>query len=166
MKFSKKADHDYNPEWDHEIDEKVEAKIAQFIKSIIQGWGPLLKKLGLGSVTVTFVTTLGKGVLAEYVDGTYSSPHFLINLQETKETAKEVGYSVEMILETSLLHELAHAWQESTGNPYDEDQAETFAWQYHDTRVISLPIKTKKKADNVLGDPVTPIQPAIDRGQR
>ncbi len=164
LKFSKhsylkkRGEHDYDPSWDYEVNTKVKPKIKSLVNAIISNWGELLKTLDLAKPSVHFVNNLGEGTIAMYVNGTYTAPVLLLDIDATVEAVKGYDISLETAIETSLLHELGHAWQDSVDYEYDEDEAEHFAQEYYNTGGISLPIEEAQKS---LAEDPTRHDPSI-----
>lgn len=74
---------------------------------------------------------LGAGALGRYCQATRARPVCWIDLRTCDEAAVKLGCTLRYVVRTTVLHELAHAIQEWHGLPFDEDQAEAFAYQFY-----------------------------------
>lgn len=74
----------------------------------------------------------GKDTLGMYINGSYVwKPIILIDLDNTIKNGNEFNVGYDVVIETTILHELAHAIQDILGVDFDELQAENFAVNYH-----------------------------------
>lgn len=126
-------DHDYDISWEHEVDDEVSEEIR---RSVIQFQeelnANLLPRLGIfRSFKVEFVNSLYHKAIATYIRGTYTSPVVAIDIGNTEVACSKYADSCIQAVKTSILHELAHAIQESKGLEFDEDEAEKFAVDYY-----------------------------------
>lgn len=71
-------------------------------------------------------------VLGLFINGTGESPYIGLDIQEIKKCCKKHRLSIECGIETTILHELAHAIQEVCGMDYDCKEAEEFAQIYYE----------------------------------
>ena len=70
-------------------------------------------------------------ILGLYICGSYSwKPTFCLCLDNIDRYANEYDVNYETVMETTILHELAHAIQEYQGLESDEEEAEEFAYNY------------------------------------
>lgn len=125
--------HDYDPNWDHEVDDKIEISIKNHVNQYVQKLNlNLLPKLKLfKSFQVEFVNSLSFDTIGLYVNGTVSCPMILLDIGNIEIACSEINCLT--AIETTILHELGHAIQEAEGKPFDEDEAELFAnefWHY------------------------------------
>lgn len=131
--------HDYDPIWDYEPDEDVDAGIRNDIDQYISKLeSELLPQLGLfKKIAIHFTASFDE--LGRYVDGTYTQPVIMLNLARIVAACREYNLDCPLGVQTTILHELGHAIQEATGKPMDEDTAERFAKEYYETGRIVLP---------------------------
>jgi len=127
------ADYDYEITWDHEVDEHVSEKIKVAIINFQKELeSTLIPQLGIfRTFKIEFVNSLYYKALATYISGTYSSPVIAVDIGNTEAACEEIGEDCLRVVKMSILHELAHAIQESQGKPFDEDEAESFAVTYY-----------------------------------
>ena len=125
--------HDYIADQDYNVVE-ANKKTKKFVDGLVREWqGSLFKELGVfRSITVEYVD-VGRGDIAIYAFGTYSHPVIMIDEKETLKALKEYKMEDdwELAIETSILHEIAHALQEYKDKPLDETEAEDFAYAYY-----------------------------------
>lgn len=89
------------------------------------GQSPLIKDFA-----VVFANC-GQDYLGVYINGSYTyKPIILVDLNNTVKCGKEDNTYYGWIIETTILHELAHAIQDILGLEFDETQAEDFAYNY------------------------------------
>lgn len=76
-----------------------------------------------------------KGIrhLGKYVHGTKKNPVILVSLRACERASEKYDADEYTTVLTTVLHELAHAVQEIRGLPFDEKQAEDFAYEYWDS---------------------------------
>lgn len=128
--------HDYDASWDYDVIEPP-ADVKPFIDDVAKRIREqLLPKLRVfKDFEIAYASEIpGKG-LATYVDGTYSQPVIVIDVEEHREVTRKLGEPAGFFyagLEMSIIHELGHALQEAYGLTYDEDEAESFAREWHD----------------------------------
>lgn len=119
------SSHDYDPEWDYEIEtnqEKVN-QIKQIIKQQLPSIQEYVKqKLNVPTFQIHFVKDL-EGDVARYVDGTYDDPVVLIDADAHLQGTEDISHLTHEII-TSIVHELAHAYEEMREEDHDEDFAE------------------------------------------
>ena len=127
------APHDFDPAWEHEINENPDQEIVQFIDSYINKLKKeLLPQLeDIEDMKVGYIQNTGTDMIAKYINGTNSWPVFLIDIESTKKGVRELGLNIYDQIEMSILHELGHAIEECNGFPFDEHRAEEFAFNYH-----------------------------------
>ena len=126
------AEHDYNPNWDYEVNDSPDQQIAQYVEQYVNKLKKeLLPEIGfIHSIKVGFIQNDEKGMIARYISGTQPWVVILIDIERTKEAAQNYGSNVENDIEMSILHELAHGIQEGMNFEMDESEAEEFAFQY------------------------------------
>lgn len=118
--------HDYEFDWDYEtIDPGPEwRQLVEKISSHI--WSDT--KI---SFTVGFVQGLDESMLGKYVDGTSSHPMVVLDPRNIQYACANYRVSLETAIETTIMHELAHAMEEKYEFEHDENVAEEFAWLYN-----------------------------------
>lgn len=126
----KQADHDYNPEWDYEIDEAVDATVSKAVDAACKVIKTnLIPQVDIFSdFEVHFVTGIEE--LGKYANGTYSRPVVLLSAANIMDAEAEYGIDAYTIVQQTILHELAHAIQEASEQEMDEDDAEAFIQKY------------------------------------
>jgi len=126
------AEHDYNPSWDYEIDTSPDQNIVNFVNNYIEKIKKdILPETGfIQDIKPAFIKG-DNNYLAKYINGTYSHTIIVVNIEAIKEASKKYKVNIEDTVETTILHELAHAIQDGTGLEFNEEQAEDFAYNYH-----------------------------------
>jgi hypothetical protein len=132
------AGHDYNPDWDYEADDNPDQEMMEAYDKAAGDVRRLFLKDFDGEFKgfrVSYVKGLGE-CLAKYVDGTYSYPIVVVDLNCARNSVDNdlmdtwgdnTMYNIAI---TTLMHELRHAWQDANGNGYDEEDAEHFCSRY------------------------------------
>jgi hypothetical protein len=81
---------------------------------------------------------LGKYLGFNYINNKINKPIMRLNCSlMIKESKKIKTLSLYEIILTTILHELAHASQEIKGKPFNEEEAENFAYDYWATGTIN-----------------------------
>jgi len=133
------ADHDYNPDWDYEVDPIPDQKLVQIAEDAMKEINTrIIPQIGIGVCKAAYIKGTNKKELARYISGTEPNPVFVVDLQIIKDTAEECARDYDcnpemeiMIgIRSTLFHELGHAIQEYLELEYDEDEAEEFAREY------------------------------------
>jgi len=132
--------HDYNPEWDYEVDEQGhdEDEIMQYVNKAIEDVKrEVLPVLGFQDMKVFFTPEGGlDGDVGKYIYGTSSYPVVGLDLRHTMDGVNFNEHAFFQQIRASLAHELAHAYQESRYGEdalyHDdlEDDAEAFAYNW------------------------------------
>jgi len=132
------ADHDYNPNWDYEVDPIPDQKLMQLSENIMNEINSdIIPQIGMGKAKASYVKNFKEtDTLAKYVFGTAPHPVFVINLETIRSAAEEYKVDISVGIETTITHELGHAIQDWMGLSLDENQAEEFARTWHDFREI------------------------------
>lgn len=131
--------HDYNPDWDYEVDRKPPKQVVQAVKQCVKEVDGLLKAAGLQKSRVYYIRDEDDAV-ARYISGTATHPVFVVNARIIYELMKdeiETYGPVELIraVRSTLVHEVGHAVLESIGidtMEHDEDFVEESARDYCD----------------------------------
>ena len=126
-------DNDYDISWDYEVDERVKKHHLKLITTICEHLKKdLLPKLKLfGNFVVTPILFYAeREAIAVYINGTCEHPVIGVDIPKTLEACRLYDTELETAIESSILHELAHAIQEWKDKPFDEDEAEDFAYEY------------------------------------
>ena len=139
------ADHDYNPSWDYEIDTKADAVIVNYVNQYID---TLKKELFpqldvMEDIKPAFIKN-EKKALGKYISGTMQYAIILINVDLIKKMAKKYKDSIYRVIDMTILHELAHAIQDSLNMYMNEEQAESFAVAYYYSKTIERFWEEKK----------------------
>jgi len=132
--------HDYDPEWDYEPHESPNKDMKGIVeKTVLEMREKLLPQLRLfKNFTVFYAAphSLG-GKLGRYSNGTVSEPVIVLDTEAIRGACEKYDLPVELGVETTIAHELAHAIQEAEGLEDDEEQAEEFARQWHYNRTVT-----------------------------
>ena len=118
--------HDYQFEWDYDLVapsrgfRKTAAGIVDKVKARLFFVVP--------DFSVGFVRNTN--YLGLYIDGTSSHPMVALDVPNILESAHKHSVPLKTAIETTLMHELAHAIQEIYGLEMDEEVAESFAYNY------------------------------------
>ena len=99
----------------------------------------LLPKLGLfQTFEIYLVKTIGNRNLGSYISGTHEWPVCAVCMSEILREVNDPNrrLSLRYVVETTILHELAHAIQEWFGMPFVEEEAEEFAMQYYKSGTV------------------------------
>ena len=135
------ADHDYDPNWDYEVDPVPDQKLVQITEETMNEINnKIIPQIGIGICKAAYIKEEKERALARYIYGTQPNPVFVIDLQNIKRTAEECAkdYNCDPEIETrigirtSLFHELGHAIQEWMNIDMDENEAEEFSRHYQD----------------------------------
>ena len=128
--------HDYDPGWDYEVDEEPSRQLVQRIERIVQEIKKeLLPQLRIfRDFSVSYVKGLGE--LGKYANGTVSHPIVMLDLDEIQASCKRYDVQCEVGIETTIVHELAHAIEEAMDLEPNEKRAEEFARRWHYNREI------------------------------
>jgi hypothetical protein len=108
--------HDYHPNWDYEINENPDPKLARLATDAAKGIYNNRKTCPFEVWAVDLNTARDVDAIAIYVHGTSGFPVILLDLE------KHLGYEDQFA--KSIYHELKHAVQDAEGRDYDEDDAE------------------------------------------
>lgn len=127
------ASHDYDPAWDYNIDEMPDQEVVKIVdsyvdilkKQLLPQMLDVVKGMKIGYIKQEY----NKGI-AIYINGTAPWPVILINIEETKNAIKQYGGDIGDAIEMSILHEMGHAIQQASEMPFNEQQAEDFAFNY------------------------------------
>ena len=137
MNWYKKADHNYDPNWDYDVNESPDPKFKNMAENYISKLiKELIPKLDIFQNILINYVNLESSTLAKYINGTYSEPYIVVDLDNIIDTCKEYEVPIETGIETSILHELGHAIQEASELSLNEEEAEEFARVYFYTNQI------------------------------
>ena len=121
--------HDYNIEWDYILDEYVDTKdlklLFNSIKDIKKNY---LHKLNACKDFFVYPIILADGLLGVYCLGTCEQAVIGIDIGNLKIACEEYNTDFELVIKTTILHELKHSEQEYNDKPLDEIEAEDFAF--------------------------------------
>jgi len=116
-KQPKSGDHDYDPEWDYRLSSFRQEEALAVVGFLDLFW----RDTGLTDPTVYAVTGLGRSI-AKYVAGTASQPVIVVSVTKVRSLAKRHGLT--SVLETTLAHEMGHAYLEANGvDPEDHNES-------------------------------------------
>lgn len=125
--------HDYQPHWDYPVIKPAAADQALIDAAIAAVKKDICPLLGIENFSVFCVKSGGfrRGIVGIYVDGTASEPVVGIDIASLKKSSARYGIDWEPQITATLVHELAHAYEEAIGiNFHDEDAVENFARAY------------------------------------
>jgi hypothetical protein len=142
--------HDYDPMDDYEVYENVDPGIIYLVNGIKRNrLAQVCQALNLNpDFEIFFVEQNGLGGdVGKYIDGTSSRPVIGLDISLIMDFAVEHDDSWLMHTEATLVHELAHAFQDSAGLARNEKKAEAFAkkWVLENVADISILSKRHKK---------------------
>lgn len=122
--------HDYNLEWDYDIDRKAPKEWVTYVNTLkLPLYKRVLKKFHLFSdISWGFIKHDNEDFLGIYVDGTCEAPVIGLHWKQIATCHLASHISIEDVLATTFYHEVAHAIQDYLGIPYNEDEAEDFAF--------------------------------------
>ena len=130
------AEHDYNPNWDYEINENPDKNMIKIVDDIVYRVNnKLMPEIGMGKIKIASIKE-NNNILAKYVYGTAPYPVIVINLEAIESGSIEYDVNIGTAIETTIIHELAHAIQDWMNIEMDEEEAEEFARHYNDFREI------------------------------
>ena len=130
------AEHDYNPNWDYERDEEPDEFLIKIVDDIVSNVNnKLMSEIGMGKAKAAYIKE-DNNILAKYIYGTAPYPVFVINLEGIKESSIIYNMNIGAAIETTIIHELAHAIQDWMNIEMDEEEAEEFARHYNYFREI------------------------------
>jgi hypothetical protein len=114
---------EYDPNWDYEVRKRplpaVKAQV-EAARSLVAMFSELL---GLEPPEIHYVADTGDH-LARYVNGTATSPVVVVNDKMISATAKRYGVPMHTAVESTLLHEMGHAYVDSVGMSGEWDDEE------------------------------------------
>ena len=109
--------------------------ISQITKEIKKDLLPKLKLFK--NFKITKIYRGDEVYLGYYKYNSYEEPIIKLNIPEIKECISDKA-PLDLIIETTILHELGHAIQEYKGKEFDEEKAEDFAYNYYYERIIRI----------------------------
>jgi hypothetical protein len=109
-------------------DPGVKARVSRFLNDD-DYHRELRLALGLGAVGAAFVRGLGEH-MARYANGTAPAAFFLLDVRAIKSQAKRCNVPLSLAVETTLLHEYAHAHFDGRGADLDPDDEEVLAERF------------------------------------
>ena len=118
-------------------------------KAIKMGKELLPKLKMIDDFKIIFGNIKGNDALGLYINGSYAwKPIFVLDLINLRNACSKYGSFISSAIETTILHEIGHAIQDSLGledimwTDEAEDEAEEFAYQYYTFGKI-MPIKER-----------------------
>ena len=109
--------------------------ISQIEKEIKKNLLPKLKLFK--NFKITKIYSGDEAYLGYYKYNSYKEPIIKLNIPEIKECISDKA-PLDLIIETTILHELGHAIQEYKGKEFNEEEAEDFAYLYYYERLIKI----------------------------
>ena len=130
--------HDYA--WGQEYEEqKVDITAALMLERVkTETEVHLLPLLGVFSgFNAAYVKGMRRNTLGLYVNGTSSYPYIALSWNAIKRTCDKYDVRYQVGIETTLVHELGHAIEDTMGLKANEERAEGLARCWHETRTVS-----------------------------
>lgn len=130
---------DYDPSWDYDVHHNPPASLVKIVNQILQDKNTLnlLKVLNINVPKVHYIRDNKQEALARYIAGTSNNPHIVIDLDTIEKSVKEDPSNIGYVLESTIIHELIHAYLESKGldpSEHNEDVVEGTTMEYMDFR--------------------------------
>ena len=115
---------------------KKEKELVKNIKSRLKA--KLLPRINIFKDFKILFGQVEKEGLGTYIYGSSCwKPTFIIDLDNTIRYGQKFNLNYELIMETTILHELAHAIQDKFDMELDEIEAEDFAYDYFNLGIIN-----------------------------
>lgn len=111
---TRRRNPDYDPNWDYEVRPRPLADVAKAVagaRSIANIYASLLD---MQPPTIHYVADTGDHV-ARYINGTSSSPVVVVNDKALAKWAKKYRVALSDAAESTLIHEMGHAYVDSMG---------------------------------------------------
>jgi hypothetical protein len=115
--------HDYDPEWDYEVRKRPLAAVKAQVAASLPLVAEFAALLGLAPPVIHYVANL-EDHLARYINGTAPDPVLVLDDRGIAATAKEYGVRLRDGVESTLLHEMGHAYVDSVGMAWAWDDEE------------------------------------------
>lgn len=130
--------HDYEISWDYELDENVSKENDKLIRNICKDIKKdLLPKLKMFKDFEVTPVILNGDSIAVYCFGTEQLPIIGIDIQNHLDALIDEYDNFGTAIRMSILHELGHAMQQYQDKEFDEEEAEDFARDYSDFRIVN-----------------------------
>jgi hypothetical protein len=107
--------HDYDPADDYNVVVKVKPEVAEELKAAVLRTQPTYRALGFKGLPLVYVVRGLRDHLAKYVDGTSSMPVIVIDYASIARASDKYDVSLDLALDTTLMHEYGHAYVETRG---------------------------------------------------
>lgn len=120
----KRPSHDYDVASDYGVDRRPPADVKKATADVARRRADVAEMLGLAWPRVAFVRDLEDDHLARYVSGTSSSPVVVLDGRALRSEALARGLALSDAVETTLMHELGHAYFDSIVADLDPDEEE------------------------------------------
>lgn len=124
--------HNYDPSWDYDLDPRPHPETARHVATILARYTDLWAAMKLAAPRVYFVRRL-KPHLARYVNGTTSQPVIVVDAAAHVRSARRYGVDLYDAVLGTLLHEVGHAYVETTGLELDSDTEEEIVERFAHT---------------------------------
>ena len=115
--------HDYDPSWDYEVRTRPLAAVKQEVRAANSLVAAFAELLGLPAPMFHYVADTGDH-LARYVNGTADAPVIVLNDKAIAATARTHRVPLRTAVESTLLHEMGHAYVDSAGMAWEWDDEE------------------------------------------
>lgn len=124
--------------------EQPDAETVQVVASVRKDIDKyLIPHLPFKTYIIDFVS--GIRYLGMYIhDSAKKCPIVLLSMNQIRKGCKKYDLHLGMGVETTIVHELGHAFQDWHDIPANEEEAETFAREFHDFRDCVLPVISSK----------------------
>ena len=119
-----RRNHDYDPEWDFVLRKKPAPSVVKAVAAFSEAVADMADMLGLGPVGFHYADLSEQNHLARYVNGTSEAPVIVVDDRGIERAAKASRLSVAAAVQTTLVHELGHAYVDSVGLSGELDDEE------------------------------------------
>ena len=120
----RRPNHDYKPEWDFTLRSKPLVSVKQEVLRITGTIQDIADLLGLGPVSFHYADLSEQDHLARYVNGTNDAPVVILDDRGIERAAKAGRVPLSVAVETTLVHEMGHAYVDSVGLSGEMDDEE------------------------------------------
>lgn len=121
----RRPNHDYRPEWDFDLRSKPLASVKQAVLRTTGTIQDIADLLGLGPVSFHYADLSDQNHLARYINGTSDAPVIIVDDKGIDRAAKAGRVPLPVAVETTLVHEMGHAYVDSVGLSGEIDDEES-----------------------------------------
>jgi hypothetical protein len=132
-------DNEYDSSLDYDIHHNPPSALVKIVDQILQDKNTqtLIKALNINTPKISYIRDNKREALARYIAGTSSNPHIVLDLDTIESAVKNDSSNLGYAIESTIIHELIHAYLESKGldpSEHDEDVVESATMEYMDFR--------------------------------